>query len=215
MRNRNHLLSHASLVPDPHNSKFYAKLYLEDSPLKLAPAPAPLLGRNFIAFDAGPGAAVTVTVEGRKQYDSSVRNSVLLPIDLAQEGENKYSVTAQPLAGAKKTFVWRFTDTLPKAMVIGKTADYYFASEGRICIKGSINMNLVKGDGTCLNVTIANAAGKNIFTSQSAVTGNDLLFTIPLEQLVPEEKYSVEFTLLIKGKTADRVKRSFYLMKAM
>ena len=76
-------------------------------------------------------------------------------------------------------------------------------------------MNLVKGDGTCLNVTIANAAGKNIFTSQSAVTGNDLLFTIPLEQLVPEEKYSVEFTLLIKGKTADRVKRSFYLMKAM
>ena len=62
---------------------------------------------------------------------------------------------------------------------------------------------------------ITNAAGKSIFTSQTTVTGNDLLFTIPLERLVPEEKYSVEFTLLIKGKQAGSVKRSFYLMKAM
>ena len=215
MRNRNHLLSHASLVSDPHNPKFYAKLYLEETLLRLAPAPTPLLGRNFLAFEAGPGAAVTVTVEGRKQYDSSLKGSVRLPVDLAQEGENKYTVTARPLSGKGKAYVWNFTDTLPKAMVIEKTADYYFASERSINIKGNINMNLVKGDGTCLKAVITNAAGKSIFTSQTTVTGNDLLFTIPLERLVPEEKYSVEFTLLIKGKQAGSVKRSFYLMKAM
>ena len=134
---------------------------------------------------------------------------------MAKEGKNTYAICVKPLGKNTPCAVWNFTDMLPKAMVIAPVASYFFADEGMLTITGKINMNLVKGDGTELAVRMTNADGKNIFAVKAQVTGNDLLFKLPLDGVPAEEKYTVEFTLLIKGKAAGKEKRSFYVMKAM
>jgi hypothetical protein len=138
-----------------------------------------------------------------------------VPVDLVKEGENKYSVSVKPLSGNQKAQVWSFTDILPKALVISDTAAYYFSNESAITVKGRVNMNLVKGDGTALAVKVTNGQGKCLYESKTPVTGNDLLFTLPLAALTAEENYTIEFTLLIKGKKAGSAKRSFYVMKSI
>ncbi|MBR2872539.1 MAG: DUF4091 domain-containing protein [Lentisphaeria bacterium] len=216
MRNRIALLSHASLVPDPHNAKFYAKLYLEDVPVRLAPAEAPLLGRNIVRAELKEKSQVTISVEGKKQFSAVLEKGVhALGVDLAKEGKNTYAVCVKPLSKNSRSAVWNFTDILPKAMVISPVSAYCFADEGMLTITGKINMNLVKGDGTELAVRMTNADGKGIFSTKARVTGNDLVFKLPLDGVPAEEKYTVEFTLLIKGKAAGKEKRSFYVMKAM
>ena len=215
MRNRINLLSHASLVPTPHEPRNYAKLLLEDAPARLAPIAKPLLGRNIIPLELKEKAKVTVTVEGKKQYETVLSTAGTVPVDLSKEGFNKYAVTVTPLAGTKKSVTWSFNDELPKAMVIDQTAAYYFVSEKFLTVKGSINMNLVKGDGTALEVKMSSGSGQTLFQKTAEVTGNDLVFTLPLERFAPEESYTVEFTLLLKGQKAGSVKRSFYLMKSM
>ena len=215
MRNRINLLSHASLVSDPHNPRLYAKLLLSDAPARLAPLEKPLLGRNLISLDLKKKSKVTVTVEGKKQYEKIHTAPCTVPVDLAKEGFNKYSVTVTPASGAGSAAVWSFNDQLPQALVIGKIADYCFISEKSLTVKGSINMNLVKGDGTALEIKMSNSSGKRLYEKVSEVTGNDFEFLIPLEHFSPEENYNVEFTLLLKGQKAGSIKRSFYLMKSM
>ena len=217
MRNRINLLSHATLVPDPHNPKFYEKLLLEETPAEFAPVKEPLLGRNFIPARFSEKCRVTVTVEGKKQFEKvcAPKTAEALPLDLTREGTNKYAVTVTSLAEKKKSFTWSFTDELPPAMVIDKTPDYIFANEGTLKIKGRVNMNLVKGDGTEFEFAITNSMGKELFKNKVSVTGNDLLLNIPLDRLAPEEKYSIDLSLLIKDQCAGKAKRSFYLMKSM
>ena len=156
-----------------------------------------------------------MTVEGKKQYETILSANSSVPVDLSKEGFNKYAVTVTPLAGAGKSVTWSFNDELPKAMVIAQTAAYYFVSEKRLTVKGSINMNLVKGDGTALEVKMSSGSGKTLFQKTTEVTGNDFVFTLPLERFAPEESYTVEFSLLLKGQKAGSIKRSFYLMRAM
>ena len=216
MRNRNALLSHASLVPDPHNPREYAKLYLDDTDVFLAPAPSPLLGRNFISAKLpDSGALVTVTVDGKKQFQKNLKGNCSFPVDLLREGVNKYAVTVKPSAGNKKALVWTFTDQLPQALVVSDTAMYYFSTEKAVTVKGRVNMNLVKGDGTALTVRVSNAQGKILHNSKALVTGNDFLYSLPLAAVPAEENYTLEFTLLIKGKKAGSAKRSFYVMKGI
>jgi hypothetical protein len=216
MRNRQALLSHASLVPDPHNPKFYSKLYLTDEAFRLAPAGKMLLGRNFVAVDLKKEAAVTVSVDGKKQFEKVMKKGLhAVPVDLIKEGRNDYSISVRAKEGKSKPCAWTFSDTLPKALSADSVSGYYFSDEKEVVIKGRVNMNLIKGDGTQLAVKVANKAGKVFYQKNCAVTGNDFQFSLIPGLLVAEENYTVTFSLLIKGKTAGSETRSFYLMKNM
>ena len=136
-------------------------------------------------------------------------------MDLLREGVNKYAVTVKPSAGNKKALVWSFTDQLPGALVVSDTAMYYFSTEKAVTVKGRVNMNLVKGDGTALAVRVSNGQGKILYNSKALVTGNDFLYSLPLAAVPAEENYTLEFTLLIKGKKAGSARRSFYVMKGI
>ena len=216
MRNRIALLSHASLVSDPHAPKTYSKLYLEDLPVRLAPAANPLLGRNFVQTELKSKAQVTVTVNGKKQFSAILNKGThAVPVDLAKEGTNSYSVSVTPqLKGGKKA-VWHFSDDLPRALFIAEVPAYCFASEKELSVSGKINMHLVKGVSTELAIRLTNGAGKNVFSAKVPVTGNNLVFKLPLDTIVPEDNYKAEFELLIKGKSAGKETRSFYVMKSM
>ena len=216
MRNRIALLSHASLVSDPHNPKFYAKLYLEDMPVRLAPAEKTLLGRNVLQAQLRSKSQITVSVDGTKQFDSTLeKGSYAIPVDLSKEGTCRYSVCVIPAVKGGKKGVWNFTDELPRALFVAPVTAYCFASEGLLAINGNVNMNLVKGDGTELAFRVTNGNGKSLFSSKVPVTGNNFTFKLPLDAVTPEERCNVEFELLIKGKSAGKETRSFYVMKSM
>ena len=216
MRNRIALLSHASLVSDPHNPKFYSKLYLTDEAFRLAVAKETLLGRNFVTLDLKEDALVTVTADGRKQLEKVMKKGVhAVPVDLVKEGRNDYSVSVKSEKRKQAPLVWNFSDTLPKALIVDGVSGYYFADEKELVIKGRVNMNLVKGDGSQLAVKVTNKAGKVFYQKNTAVTGNDFQFSLLPGILPAEENYTVTFALLIKGKTAGTETRTFYLMKNM
>ena len=120
-----------------------------------------------------------------------------------------------PASQKGKPVCWSFTDKLPKAMIAGTPAAYYFADEGVVEIKGRINMKLDGTPGSELAVSLSNSAGRTVYSSVTPVTGNDFRFSVPLASLPAEDRCTVRFTLLIKGKAAGGETRSFYVMKAI
>ena len=216
MRSRVALLSHATLAPDPHAPRGYAKLYLSDVPVRLAPAAEPLLGRNVMKLELKSPAAVKVIVEGQVQFSGSLKAGThAVAADLTHEGVNGYFVEVTPVSQKGKPVCWSFTDKLPRAMIAGTPAAYYFADEGAVEIKGRINMKLEGTADAELAVNLSNSAGRTVYSSRSPVTGNDFLFSVPLASLPAEDRCTVRFTLLIKGKNAGGEIRSFYVMKAI
>ena len=216
MRSRVALLSHATLAADPHDPRTYASLDFTGSPVRLAPAARPLLGRNVMKLELGTPAVVAVAGEGKTLSSASLKPGIHFPaVDLLKEGENLYTVTVTPEGKKSAPLVWRFADTLPRAMVVAKTGKYYFADEGAVKIAGSINMNLEGTKGAELAVALSNSAGRTVWSTVSPVTGNDFLFSVPLAAVPAEDRCTVRFTLRIKGKTAGEEIRSFYVMKAI
>ena len=196
-------------------SEKLGKLELDVEDIKAAG----LAGKNDLVKILGNGeltAAVKVVVEGQVQFSGSLKPGThAVAADLTHEGVNSYFVEVTPASQKGETVRWSFTDKLPRAMIAGTPASYYFADEGAVEIKGRINMNLEGTAGAELAVSLTNSAGRTVYSSVSPVTGNDFLFSIPLASLPAEDRCTVRFTLRIKGKTAGEETRSFYVMKAI